>query len=152
MAAGAMQRPQAGFSLLELLAVLVLLAILSAVVSIGTLPASSFQLQASRDRLVAAFFSAQQRAMVQTRPVRLTLAAPNQIDIREDSDLDGSFADEASLSLGGTQFPQTLLPNQSLTPAVFDFDRLGKTSVATLVLSDGASSVTLAVSATGFID
>ncbi len=141
-----------GFSLLELVTVLVLVGILGATVIVGALPSTSFQIQASRDQVVTAFFSAQQRAMVQTSPVRLSLSAPNQIDVREDSDGDGSFADESSLRLGGVQYPIALLPNQTLTAATFDFDRLGRTSASALTLSQSGNSVAITVGATGHIN
>lgn len=141
-----------GFTLLELITVLALVGILSATVSYGVLPSASFQMQASRDQVVTAFFSAQQHAMAQTSTVRLSLSSPNQIDIREDSDNDGSFTDESSLRLGGVQYPISLLPNQSLTAATFDFDRLGRTSANTLTLSQSGNSVSITVGATGYIN
>lgn len=141
-----------GFTLLELIAVLALVGILATTVTTGLLPSASFQLQSSRDQVVTAFFSAQQRAMAQTNAVRLSISGTNQIDIREDTDSDGSFADESSSRLGGVQYPINLLANQSLTNANFDFDRLGRTGAANLTLSQSGSSVTIAVTSTGFVN
>ncbi len=130
---------------------LILIAILGVTVTTRALPSDTFQLQASRDRLVTAFFAAQQRAMAQTDPVRLTISAPNQIDIRQDTDGDGDFADESSLRVGGTSYPVILLANQSLSASVFDFDRLGHTTPATLTLTQSGKTINIGVSATGFI-
>lgn len=141
-----------GFTLVELVAVLVLIGILGATVTSAMLPSATFQLQSSRDQVVTAFFAAQQRAMAQTRPVRLSLVAPNQIDIREDSDGDGSFADETSKTLGGIRYPVTLLPNQSIDAADFDFNRLGKTSAGVLNLSQSGAAVAINISANGYIN
>lgn len=140
-----------GFTLLELIAVLVLVGILAGTVSARLLPSDTFQLQSSRDQVVTAFFAAQQRAMAQTNSVRLSLVSPNQIDIREDTDGDGDFNDESSLRLGGTGYPVTLLSHQTISAAIFDFDRLGKTSASTLTLSQGSDSVNISVTATGYI-
>lgn len=105
--------------------------------------------------MVTAFFAAQQRAMAQTNPVRLSIFVPTsgsaEIDIREDTDGDGDFNDESSLRLGGTAYPLDLLPNQTLTTVNFDFNRLGQTSPNNLVLSQGPSSVNIVVSAAGYI-
>ncbi len=141
-----------GFTLVELVSVLVLVGIIGTTVTLSVLPNKTFQLQASRDQVVAAFFSAQQRAMAQTNAVRLSISASSDIDIREDSDGDGIFSDETSARLGGVQYPLELPPNQSLTAANFDFDRLGKTSATNLTLSQNGSSVTISVTSTGFVD
>lgn len=146
------RRRSYGFSLIELVAVLILVGILAAAATSSFMPSATFQMQASRDQVVTAFFSAQQRAMVQTSPVRLSLSSPNQIDVREDSDGDGSFADESSLRLGGVQYPIALLSSQSLTAATFDFDRLGRTSASTLTLSQNSNTVAITVGATGHIN
>ncbi len=141
-----------GFTLLELVSVLVLIGILGASVGASLLPSDSFQLQSSRDQLVTAFFSAQQRAMVQTSSVRLETSSTNQIDVREDSDGDGSFSDESSLRLGGVQYPISLLPNQSLTSATLDFDRLGRTSATNLTLSQNGKNVIISIGSTGYVN
>jgi len=145
-----MYRKQRGFTLIELIAVLLIVGILGATAA-TSLPSKTFQLQSSRDRVVTAFFAAQQHAMVQRNPVRLAINSPNQVDIREDTDGDGGFADETSIRVGGTSYPITLLSNQSLTAGTFDFDRLGKTDAASLTLSQGGSNINISVSATGFI-
>lgn len=137
-----------GFTLVELIAVLVLVAVLGSVATLRSLPASTFQLQASGDILVAAFFSAQQKAMVQTRPVRL-LTGPQSIDIRIDNNADGVFSASESANINGQEYPLALTPGQTLTVAEFDFDRLGKTTAANLVLSQAGVSLTLNVSANG---
>lgn len=115
------------------------------------MPSATFQLQASRDQVITAFFAAQQRAMAQSQAIQFSINSPNQIDIREDTDGDGDFSDESSITAGGVRYPISLLPNQSITSANFIFDRFGKTSAATLTLSQSGGSVTIQVSSTGYI-
>lgn len=145
---------QSGFTFVELVAVLVLIGILGASTVSVLIPSDTYQLQSSRDQVLAAFFSAQQRAMVQADPVQLSISSPSgtpQLDIRQDTNRNGSFSDESSLRIGGTQYPVDLLPNQSLSSASFDFDRFGKTSAASLSLGQNGDTVTIEVSAAGFI-
>ncbi|MFL0808807.1 MAG: type II secretion system GspH family protein [Agarilytica sp.] len=143
-----------GFTFIELVAVLVLVGILGASTVSVLIPSSTYQLQSSRDQVLAAFFSAQQRAMVQADPVQFSITAVGgrpRLDIREDTNGNSSFSDDASLRIGGTQYPLDLLPNQTLTPATFDFDRLGKTTANTLSLAQSGNNVNIQISTTGFI-
>lgn len=135
-----------GFTFIELIAILVIVSILTATLVSGSQPSTSFQLQSSRDQVITAFFAAQQRAMTQTRAVSVVISAPNTVDIREDV---GGVA--TSLAIGGTQYPIALLPSQTLTPGVFLFDRLGRTSSSRLTLNQGTNSVDITISATGFV-
>ncbi|WNO09908.1 prepilin-type N-terminal cleavage/methylation domain-containing protein [Teredinibacter sp. KSP-S5-2] len=142
---------QRGVTLVELVTVLVLIGAIAAVSFSRLAPTTLFQLQASRDTIVAAFFMAQQRAMAQPNPVRLVTSS-NQIDLLIDTDNDGSFADESSFRWGADAYPIDLVPNQALTPAIFDFNRLGYTSARTLTLSQAGESVTISISRTGFVN
>ena len=143
-----------GFSLVELIAVLLIVGILAGAATVSLLPSATFQMQSSRDQVVTAFFAAQQRAMTQTSPVRFSViaASPNQLDIKEDTDGDGDFSDESSLTFNGIRYPIALLPNQTLTASNFDFDRLGRTTAQTLTLTQGADSVAITISANGYIN
>ncbi len=138
-----------GFTLVELITVLVILGIIGVTVSSRLAPTATFQLQASRDRVLAAFFIAQQRAMSQTLGVQL-LASPSAIDMRVDTDGDGNFADEASFNLDENAFPIQLDDNQTLSNGTFTFDRLGYTGAGTLTLTQGSRSVDINVSSTGY--
>ncbi len=141
-----------GFSLIELIAVLLIIGILAGAGTASLLPSATFQMQSSRDQVVTAFFAAQQRAMTQASPVRFSVVSPNQLDIREDTDGDGDFSDESSLSFNGIRYPIELLPNQTLTPSSFNFDRLGKTTAQTLTLTQGSDTVAITISANGYIN
>lgn len=155
MAGPLLEKRIKGFTLFELVAVLVLLGILGSTFSAALLPSSSFQLQASRDQVVAAFVVAQQRSMSRLSSVRLSIetpsGAPVLIDVREDSDADRDYDDETSIRTGGTSYPLRLLGNQRLTEAEFIFNRLGQTSSRELVLSQGSSFVNISVNRSGYI-
>lgn len=102
---------------------------------------TTMQLQSSRDTLVAAFRSAQQLAMVRQSAVMLT-TTNSTIEIQVDG---------ANASVGGVQYPVTLVPGQTLTAASFTFNRLGHTAAATLALSQKGDVVTVAIDSSGYI-
>ncbi|WP_188150346.1 pilus assembly FimT family protein [Teredinibacter waterburyi] len=139
-----------GFSLIELVTVMVLIGILAGAVIGSSVPSSSLQLQSSRDTIVAVFNSAQQLAMNRANAVRL-ITASNSVDIRIDSNDDGDFSAAESIAYAGIQYPLSLPSTHTLTAVDFDFDRLGHTSSTTLVLSQGANVVSLEVSGAGYI-
>ena len=132
---------QKGFTLVELIAVLTLVGILGTVAVSSTIPSTSAQLQASRDSLITAFYIAQQKAMIQSQLIELEVTGAG-VDIRQAG---------TSLTIGGTDYPISWLANQRATPATFRFDRLGKTTPGSVTLSQNDASVTLTVSATGYV-
>lgn len=135
-----MQKPT-GFTLVELVSVLVVVSVIATIAFTRFSQGSAESIQQSRDQLVAALFFAQQLAMDRKGSVQLA-ASVNQFTVT----LDGIDA-----SSGGYQFPVSLPAGISLTPGVFNYNRLGETSAAALVLShnDGAT-VTVNVSASGY--
>ena len=141
---------QCGFSLIELIAVLIIVGFITATATSTLIPSTSFQLQASRDQVVTAFFSAQQRAMVQQDAVAV-FASANQIDIRQDSNNDSTFAASESIRVGGVQYPIALMANQTLSSATFQFDKLGYTTAGALTLSQSGANVVINVTATGYV-
>lgn len=138
-----------GFTLIELVAVLVLIAIVAGVAS-ARFSNPGFDLQSSRAQVVSAFLLAQQLAMAEQRPVRL-ITQTHQIDIRQDEDADGTFAVSESVFADGQQYPQALNASHSLTASTFNFDRRGRTPAQTLILSQGSVSVNITVTAAGHI-
>lgn len=145
----ATKKYQEGFTLLELVTVLILVGIIGVIAVTRSIPSSTFQLQTSRDTIVAALFSAQQRAMTQVDSVRF-IAGTNQIDIRQDTNDDGSFSASESIRVGSVQYPVVLPVNQSLTASIFDYDRLGRTTATTLNLNQDSATVAINVTASGY--
>lgn len=142
-------RAQRGFTLVELIAVLVIAGILASVAATRMVSNKSFQLQAGRDFLISALFVAQQKAMVQTRPVRLSITA-TQLDIRLDANDDGIFSANESLQLAGQNYPVALPGNISASNHNLVYDSFGHTLATRITLSNNSSTVDVNVSATGF--
>lgn len=139
-----------GFSLVELIAVLVVVGVLAAVVSSRMISSTTFQLQAGRDLLITALFSAQQKAMAQLAPVRVTVSGTT-IDVRLDSNGDGSFSQSESLYVAGTQYPLRVDGGVVLSARSFDYNHLGHTTPAVISVSKGNQSVAVTVTATGYV-
>ncbi len=139
---------QSGFSLVELVAVMVIVGIVAAVGSSRIVSQQGFQLQGGRDVLVSALFIAQQKAMSQAAPVRLTTAG-SQVDIRVDANRDGNFTAAESISIAGQQYPITLPGNVTVSNGTIHYDRLGRTAATTLNVSSASSSVVIRISPTG---
>lgn len=139
-----------GFSFVELISVLIIFGVLSAVATGVARPNHVFQMQASRDQLVSAFFLAQQRAMVQRDKIQLSTSG-QMIDIRQDKNNNNIFENTESIRVGTDSYPVTILNNQSLDAHSFVFNRLGQTNSAYITLSQNDESVTIYVSSSGFI-
>lgn len=164
----ALYKQENGFTLIELIAVLVLVAILAGTLSAKLIPSRSFELLASRDRLISAFSSAQQLAMAQSARVQFLILAPAssgegyRLDIRQDNNANSVFASDESIRIDGQQYPIVLSSAHILShsgfniiadgSAPFNIDRLGATSGATITLSQGADTVNINVSALGNIE
>lgn len=140
-----------GFTFVELIAVLLIVGVLTVVTTSRFTSSAAYELQATRDTLVAAFRSAQQLAMTRSAPVQLSTSS-NQIDIRIDSDGNNTFDVSESVTMDGKRYPISIRTSQSLDPATFLFDRLGRTSAANLDLTQGSSSVLIAVSSNGHVE
>lgn len=128
---------------------MVIIGILAAVVSSRFIPHTTLQLQAGRDLLVSALFSAQQKAMSQMGPVRL-FTSGNTIDIRLDANGDGSFANTESIRVAGTQYPLVLEGGVSLSTHQLDYTHLGYTNATSIQVSKSGTTVTVTVSGTGY--
>ena len=129
-----------GYTLIELLAVIILIAALTVSISSRFQKNSSFQALATRDDIVAGLFYAQQIAMARdsaANPVQF-VASGTTIDVRE-----------GGSSVGGI-YPLQLPAGFSVTAATLDYDKLGRTTAATLLLGDGDNSIQINVSGAGF--
>jgi len=138
-----------GFTLIELITVLVLMSVLGAYALPRLTDTGQQQVQSGRDDVVAALFSAQQLAMVRSSGVRLITSA-TQVDIRLDANNNGIFLPAESLLIAGTQYPVDLPFGVTLSAATFDYDRLGRTSAANLTIAKGSASATITVSDSGY--
>lgn len=139
----------AGFTLVELIAVMVVVGVLAAVVGSRLMPQTVLQLQAGRDLLTTALFSAQQKAMVQLAPVRVIISGTT-IDVRLDANGDGDFSSNESIFVGGTQFPVSVDGGVAFSAHILDYDHLGHTIPTVISLSKGGQNVDVTVTATGY--
>ena len=129
-----------GYTILELVAVIVIVATLAAVVAGRFQSAKPFQTMAARDDIVAGLFYAQQIAMARGgggNPVQF-VSSGTAIDVRESGN-----------SLGGI-YPLALPQGFTLTAITLNYDKLGRTAATSLTLSDGDNSAAIEVSGAGF--
>lgn len=138
-----------GFTLVELVAVLVIVGIL-AVAAVGRLISPNVHaLQAARDQTLLCIQSAQQLAMSQQKPVRV-LVGGTSLDVRKDANNNGVFASDESVSLGAVAFPIALTQGVTVSTATLNFNSMGETTATTITLSLQSRTLSINVSATGF--
>lgn len=135
-------RTQRGFTLIELVAVMIVVAVL-AISAQGLGRKSEVQvLQASRDQVLLALRSAQHLAMAKAGAARSIefVSSANRIDVRDSG---------SSLLLGNTQYPLELGHGVQLNATSIRFDKLGRASPVVLTMRLGQASATITVAATG---
>lgn len=140
---------QRGFSLVELITVMVIVGVLAASVGSRLVSNSSLQLQAARDQLIAAIFIAQQKAMAQTGQVQLTVSGAT-VDVRVDSNGDGNYAQAESISYGGTRFPLTISGGVTFSSQALLFDRIGHTAPTSINATKNSQTVAVTITGSGY--
>ena len=139
-----------GFTLVELIAVMTIVSVISATAIVRLMPSAMFELQAARDQTIAALFHAQQKALYTPHALRVILAA-GVIDIRQDDNDDGLFSSSESIRVGAVQYPLTLVNGVQVSTHTLNYNSLGETSSDTLItVSKASKSVAISVSASGF--
>lgn len=138
-----------GFTLVELITILVIVGVLAATVSSRLMPNSLLQIQAGRDQLLSALVIAQQIAMAQSNGVQV-FTSGSTIDIRVDSNGDGVFGAGESVSYAGTRYPLLITGGVSFSSAVVAFDRRGYTSPNSITAVKGSHSVDVTITGTGY--
>lgn len=139
-----------GFSLIELIAVMVIVSVISVTAIARLMPTSLIQLQAARDQVVAALLQAQQKALYAPYDVRLTTLA-GSIDIRQDINRDGLFTADESIRAGSVTYPLTLVAGVQVSTHTINYSNMGETAAVSLTVSKGSRSLAIAVSASGFV-
>lgn len=137
--------PQKGFSLVELIAVIIVLGVISVVVLPRFANSDSAAVQSARDQALAALFTAQQIAMARAsddNPIRVTVTA-DRLNVTEDG--------SPVTATGGT-YPLVLPEGVSISAGTgsYTYDKLGRTQSGQIVLSRGATSATIRVEASGY--
>lgn len=124
-----MKRLQFGFTLIELIAVMILAGVLSITLfsrlgSVGTAP-----IQSGRDDLIAALFFAQQTAMM--RPgITLEITA-NAISVKENNN---------SIAVSSDHYPLVMPKGVTLSPVILTYDKLGRTTATNITLTGSGNS------------
>ena len=130
-----------GFSLVELITVLILVGLLSATAVSRFLDSDGFEVLSGRDDLVAALSFAQQLAMARNSAIQVVTTA-STIRVTEDG---------TPLLHGSVQYPLSLSSGVALSPATtLSYNRLGQTSARQFTVSKGGSSAVVNLSASGY--
>ncbi|MFO1370069.1 MAG: prepilin-type N-terminal cleavage/methylation domain-containing protein [Marinagarivorans sp.] len=138
-----------GFTLIELIAVLVIVGVIS-VAAVGKFMSPDLHaLQAARDQTLLCVQGAQQLAMSQARSVRVLLSG-TMLDVRKDANNDGVFASSESVVLGPVTYPITLAQGVSISTHSLNFNSLGEVASSTITLTQQSRTLTINLSATGF--
>ena len=132
---------QRGFSLVELITVIIIASIIFVYVGYNTGP-RGLELQAARDDIVTGLFYTQQIAMSRqssTNPIRFVSDGVSTIDVQENG-----------VSIIGDTYPLTLPVGVALTGATLNYDKLGRTAAATLTLTGSAGNVNITIESSGY--
>lgn len=142
-----MKKAEQGFSLLELITVMILLGILSVTLFSRLGPVSTAAVQSGRDDIIAALFFAQQTAMMRSsgdNVIRLELTA-HSVSVTENGQ---------PIRVAADYYPLALPQGVSATPATFVFDKLGRTTADTITLTGSGNtagtSAVIQVEASGY--
>lgn len=122
-----MHGKSSGFSLVELITIMVLLGIVSIVLMTRMTGTNTAAIQSSRDDLIAALFFAQQQAMMREN-ISLVIAN-NSITVNENN---------APIVVPNN--PLQLPNGVAVTPVVLNYDKLGRTTATTITLTGSGNS------------
>lgn len=137
--------PQRGFSLIELITILVVLAIISVFATARFASSDAAAVQSARDQASSAFFSAQQLAMSRAsvdNPIELVVSS-DSIDLREG----GSSSNQP-----GGDYPLIFPSGVTVTSGTgsYGYDKLGRTTPGQVTLTRGSVSATITIEASGY--
>jgi MSHA pilin protein MshC len=120
-----------GFTLLELITVMVLLGIVSVTLFTRIGPVNTVAVQSGRDDLIAALFFAQQQAMM--RPNITLVINADRISVNENN---------ISIKVASDHYPLVMPKGVSLSPSPITliYDKLGRTTATDITLTGSGSS------------
>lgn len=137
-----MKRTQNGFTLIELIAVMILVGILSVTLMSRMSGVNTAGVQAGRDSLIAACFFAQQTAMARA-------GSGNTIQLS----VSGSTVNVTENGSSLVGYPLTLSGNVSMSasPSTYTYDKLGRTAPGSVTISHSSgAAVTITLDASGY--
>ncbi len=144
-----------GFTLVELICVMVIVSLLAAIAIPRMMSPSVLALQSAKDQLLLSLSYAQQKALSAPYAVQLVTSS-NLIDVRQDKNADGFFSESERVRVGGTTFPIALSAPLTLSSHTLLYNSLGETQPAQIQLyqdelkRSGAPKVIVTVSGSGF--
>ncbi|HCS64148.1 MAG TPA: hypothetical protein DIW64_08730 [Cellvibrio sp.] len=118
-----------GFTLVELVTVIILVGILSVVLLTRLSSTGATTVQSGRDDLIAALFFAQQQAMMRSN-ITLVLTA-NSVSVNENN---------IPIKVSSDFYPLTMPAGVTLTPATLTYDKLGRTAATDITLTGSGNS------------
>ncbi len=141
-----MKKAEQGFSLLELITVMILLGILSVTLFSRLGPVSTAAVQSGRDDIIAALFFAQQTAMMRSSGGNIGLQlTTHSVSVTENGQ---------PIRVAADYYPLALPQGVSATPATFVFDKLGRTTANSITLTGSGNtagtSAVIQVEASGY--
>jgi MSHA pilin protein MshC len=141
-----MQYHSRGFSLIELIAVIVILGALSVGVAIRFGDTNAASVQSGRDTLVAALFAAQQIAMARADD------SSNPITVVVDTGSVSVNENGSPLNIHGEAYPQNFPTGVQVSSGTgtYQLDKLGRTTAASITLIRGSVSTTINLEASGY--
>lgn len=138
-----MTKPERGFTLIELITVIILVGILSITLFSRLGSAGTAPIQSGRDDLIAALFFAQQQAMMRSN-ISLVLTA-NSVSVNENGN---------PITVSNDFYPLTMPAGVSLPALTLSYDKLGRTTARQIVLTGSGNSsgvtATIQVDASGY--
>ncbi len=135
------QRSFAGFTLIELIAVILITSIVAVGLGSRFYDPNISIVQSSRDDIIAALFFAQQTAMARDN-IQLSITATT-INVTENGN---------PIRIHSDAYPLTLPSGVSVTavPSTFSYDKLGKTTPGSITVTRDGVSATITVEASGY--
>lgn len=141
---------QRGFTLIELIMVMVIVGILAAVVAPRFFDANVFKSRGFADQVQATLRYAQKEAIAQHRLVCVALASASVALTIANASTDVTCTLSLLLPSGGSSIPAP--SGVTLSPAVnINFDALGKTSPAQTITISGATNSIVVENETGYV-
>lgn len=136
---------QFAFTLIELMAVLVIVGILATVIIIRFTP-GDIHLQLAKHQVMSAFIFARETAMARSdgsEDIRV-LISETGIDVRSNN---------SSIDNMNQPYPLTFANDVSITSGdnIISFNALGETEADSVTVSDGDRSLTITVSGVGYV-
>lgn len=138
-----MKKPEQGFTLIELITVIILVGILSITLFSRLGSAGTAPIQSGRDDLIAALFFAQQQAMMRSN-ITLVLTA-NSVSVNENNN---------PIAVSSNFYPLRMPAGVSLPALTLNYDKLGRTTATQIVVTGSGNSsgvtATIQVDASGY--